>query len=97
MVHKSAQNPTNIDNSLDFSLSGIQNQSFSATQSSLQQNPQASEFSTMQLLFQTNSMGQNNFGGLNQTASFNLPQQPQVNAGLNFNNFPTNPQASNEA
>ena len=97
MVHKSAQNPTNIDNALDFSLSSVQNQQFAATQSSLQQNPQASDFSTMQLLFQTNSMGQNNFGGLNQNPSFYLAPQPQVNSGLNFNNFSTNPQPGNDA
>jgi len=81
---------------LDFSLTSVQNPPLSVNQAPLQQNIQASDFSTMQLLFQTNSMGQPNFGGLNQINNNNFAPQPQVNGGLNFNNLPTNPQANSE-
>lgn len=47
----------------------------------------------MQLLFQTNSTGQNNFGGLNQLNSLNLTQ-PQPNL---VNNTPLSPQTTNDA
>jgi len=96
MVHKTAQNPSSIENTLDFSLSSIQNQTLTASQSSFQPNPQASDFSTMQLLFQTNSAGQNNFSGLNQIQPLNLIQQPQGLSGFNFGNSTTNPPVNND-
>lgn len=53
------------------------------------QSPQPQDFSTLNLLFQTNTMGQNNFGGFNST-------NPQTNFGLNLPTPAINTQHQND-
>jgi hypothetical protein len=73
-------NSSQIQNSLDFGLTS--GNSFANPLNTVPPGPSSSDFSTMQILFQTNSLGQSNLGAQNQINFATAPQSQPANLNL---------------